>query len=75
MSTQTFGHPSYGSLTRAAMGLPRAVATAVVDSFSWLSPQKARAELLQLADSRQKSDPQFAARLRKAATANWYGDA
>jgi hypothetical protein len=75
MSTQTFGHPSYGSLTRAVTALPRAIATAIFDSLSWLSPQKAREELLRLADSRAKSDPQFAARLRKAATANWYGDA
>jgi hypothetical protein len=75
MSTQTFAHPPYAALMRAVLALPRAIASAVVDSVSWLSPQKARAELLQLADSRAKSDPQFAARLRKAAKANWYGDA
>lgn len=75
MTTQTFGNPSYGSLSRSLAALPRTIATAVVDSVSWLSPQKARAELLSLADSRAKTDPQFAARLRKAATANWYGEA
>lgn len=75
MTTQTFAYPTLGSAMRSAAALPLAIASAVADSISWLSPQKARAELLRLADARAKTDPQFAARLRKAATANWYGEA
>jgi len=75
MTTQTFANPSFGSVLRSTTALPRAIASAVADSLSWLNPQKAREELLQLADARAKTDPVFAARLRKAATANWYGEA
>ena len=75
MTTQTFGRPAYGSPIRSLATLLRTVATSIVDALSWLNPQQARAELLRLADSRAKSDPQFAARLRKAAMANWYGEA
>lgn len=75
MSTQTFGHPAHGAFTRSMAELPRAVVAAIAESVSWLNPRVARAELLKLADSRAQSDPQFAARLRKAAKANWFGEA
>lgn len=75
MTTQTFASPSFGSVMRSAAALPMAVASAVADSISWLNPQKAREELLRMANSREKSDPEFAARLRKAARANWCGEA
>lgn len=75
MTTQTFAYPSFGSTLRSAAALPLRIAAAVVDSLSWLSPQKARAELMRMANARAQTDPELAARLRKAATANWYGEA
>jgi hypothetical protein len=75
MTTQTFASPSFGSLARTIAALPVVIASAVADSISWFSPQRARAELLRMADSHARTDPAYAARLRKAATANWYGEA
>ena len=75
MTTQTFAYPTFGSTLRSAAALPLALASAVADSISWLNPQKARDEFLALANARAKSDPAFAARLRKIAKSNWYGEA
>lgn len=72
MTTQTFAYPSFGSELRSTT---LAIASTVAESLSWLSPRKAREELLSLADARAKTDPAFAARVRKAARANWFGEA
>lgn len=75
MTTQTFAYPTFSSTLRAAAARPLAIASAVADSISWLNPHKAREEFLNLANARAKSDPAFAARLRKIANSNWYGEA
>lgn len=76
MTTQTFANPSFGSVAlRTFATVPAAIVSAIAESLSALNPRLAREELMRMAQSRAHSDPQLAARLRKAATANWYGEA
>jgi hypothetical protein len=75
MTTQTFANPTFGSTLRRLAALPLVIVSAVAESISWLNPQKARDELMRMAEARAASDPEQAARLRRVATSNWYGEA
>jgi hypothetical protein len=78
MNSQTFASPSVGMVAgRAFAGVLTVIAgigQSVWDSLAALGQQRARNELLRMADGFARTDPEQAARLRVAARRNWYGD-
>jgi hypothetical protein len=75
MHTQTYGH-------HRSSGLLTGIVNAIVGAFApvWtvlgaMGQNRARAELLRLADQHAGTRPELAAQLRGAANRNWYGEA
>jgi hypothetical protein len=79
MNSQSFASPSVGLVAGRALAgvlaVVAGIAQSVWDVLGALGQQRARNELLRMADGLARTDPEQAARLRAAARRNWYGEA
>ena len=78
MNSQAFASPSAvtvaGRAFAGALTVIAGIGQSIWDSLAALGQQRARSELVQLADKLARTDPEQAARVRAAARRNWYGD-
>ena len=78
MNSQTFANPSMGLLAGRALASAVAVATRIGRStWNWLGmfgQERARGELLRMANGCADTRPELAAQLRAAARRNWFGE-
>jgi hypothetical protein len=78
MNSQTFVNPSIGLLVGRALASAMAFASRIGRStWDWLGVlgrERARSELLRMAESHAATQPALAAQLRAAAQRNWFGE-